>query len=235
MKSLKIHIYIATLASLVCFNSHAGSFYKFGIANIDNNIKNTYSFNSNTVPAANLSNNNSNISDNSIGFSAAVGKKFNFKHGLFLTPTISYDYFNNSEIKDQYNITHKFDDRIATYLNAGYSNKKFSFFILAGLANTSYEADLTAPNSQFFADAINAGGLGAQNNKSLGKSSGRRSSSIFGIGTSYKLNMKQEISIEYSKQEMQSVTKHYFIAEGATFNNFKTDIETISLNIINYF
>ena len=229
----KLKIILLFLAIALPYNVNAKSFVKLAIG--DTEIEQSNIFNSqifNQTLQAQLSPVLNDISFNSTSFELAFGKKFTHRTGFYLSPIVSFEYINASN-RDRFNINHKYNDRFSTYVNLGYEMNKISFYGLFGVANTSFEVDGSQTNRSLFS-AMNQAVI-VNGNRDTGFVKGRETSSIIGLGASYMIYDNISFGLEYTKQKLNYSTSHYHVLQGVITNNSKSSIESIQLNIINYF
>lgn len=227
----KLKIILFFLAIILPINVNAKSFVKLAIG--DTEIEQANNFNSqifNTALAFNQV--QSNITLDSTSLEIAFGKKFSHRTGVYLSPVVSYEYINASA-RDRFNINHKYNDRFSTYVNLGYEIDKISFYGLLGVANTSFEVDGSQTNSVLFTSMNQA--TTVNGNRNIGNTKGRQTSSIIGLGASYMLYENISFGLEYTKQKLNYSTTHFHVVQGIVTNNSRSTIESIQLNIINYF
>ncbi len=213
-------------------NLYAQSFYKIAVGSTQSNQVSNFSFVHKT-PAFSLSNLSSNGDSKGNNFSFGVGKKYTNNSGLYFSPIISFDYFQNVSNTDKYNISHEINNRLSTTLNIGYDYNNISIYYLSGISSTSYKTSLNSVNSQFFVDTNPA--IANMNGKILGSDKSRESSYISGLGVTYNVSKDFSMGIEYNKQKISAATKHSFLTEGTTFQTSNITIETYNLNFINNF
>ena len=235
-KTMNRYSFLTIIFLLSPINLYAQSFYKIAIGSAETDRVSNFTFVQKS--AALTLNNLTSISDPSSdsrgnNFSFGIGKKYTNNSGLYFSPIISFDYFQNLSSTDKYNISHDINNRLSTALNIGYDYKNISIYYLSGISSTSYKTSLNSVNSQFFVDANSL--LTNQNGKVLGSDKSRESSYISGLGVAYNISKDFSVGIEYNKQKISAATKHSFLTEGATFQTSNITIETYNLNFINNF